>query len=337
MEARQESQVQNQELKAWPKVAIIVLNWNGLKDTIECLESLKKITYPNYEVIVVDNGSKGNDADVLEEKYKDYIKVIRNKENLGFTGGNNVAIHYAIYRKYPVDYVFLLNNDAIIEKDCLTHLVSVACKTNAGIVGAIIVEESASERQFAGCSGNYPLIRQFFQPLVRWPFPPHGFENDFWTCFWVSGAAMLIRKETLRDVYASTGRYLNNQLFLYGDELDFCTTARKLGYESITTKQAIVYHPKRATSSGGKYNPVAYYYCTRNHILLAREMLPIQLKVFFYPSNLLICLIQILKNIIYRRFYSAWAIIYGFWDAYKGVTGKWKYHDQAILKCRGLK
>jgi len=62
-----------------PKVSIIVLNWNGLKDTIECLESLKKITYPNYGVIVVDNGSEGNDADVLEERYKDYIKVIRNK------------------------------------------------------------------------------------------------------------------------------------------------------------------------------------------------------------------------------------------------------------------
>ena len=59
----------------YPKVSIIILNWNGLKDTIDCLESLKKITYPNYEVIVVDNGSKGNDADVLEGKYGDYITV----------------------------------------------------------------------------------------------------------------------------------------------------------------------------------------------------------------------------------------------------------------------
>ena len=66
----------------YPKVSIIVLNWNRLEDTIECLDSLKEITYPDYEVIVVDNGSEGNDANILEKKYKDYIKVIRNKENL---------------------------------------------------------------------------------------------------------------------------------------------------------------------------------------------------------------------------------------------------------------
>ena len=77
-----------------PKVSIIILNWNGLKDTIECLESLEKITYSNYEVIVIDNGSKGNDADILEEKYKDYIKVIKNKENLiyakSFSNNSNI-------------------------------------------------------------------------------------------------------------------------------------------------------------------------------------------------------------------------------------------------------
>ena len=65
----------------YPKVSIIILNWNGLEDTIECLESLKKITYPNYEVIMVDNGSKGNDTQVLEEKFGDYIHLIKNDKN----------------------------------------------------------------------------------------------------------------------------------------------------------------------------------------------------------------------------------------------------------------
>ncbi len=79
-----------------PKVSIIILNWNGLGDTIECLESLKKITYLNYEVVVVDNGSEGNDAEILEEKYRGYIKLIRNDKNYGFTGGNNIAIKWIL-------------------------------------------------------------------------------------------------------------------------------------------------------------------------------------------------------------------------------------------------
>ena len=97
----------------YPKISIVILNWNGLKYTIECLESLKKSTYPNYEVIVVDNGSKGNDADILEEKYKGYIKLIRNKENLGFPGGSNIAIKQIIAQGES-DYVLLLNNDTKI-------------------------------------------------------------------------------------------------------------------------------------------------------------------------------------------------------------------------------
>jgi len=108
-----------------PKVSIIILNWNGLKDTIECLESLKKITYPNYEVIVVDNDSKGNDADILEERYKNYIRVIRNKENLGFAGGNNVAIRQVL-KEEKSDYILLLNNDTIVEPNFLEELIKIA-------------------------------------------------------------------------------------------------------------------------------------------------------------------------------------------------------------------
>jgi GT2 family glycosyltransferase len=313
-----------------PKVSIIILNWNGLKDTIECLESLKKITYPNYKVIIVDNGSRGNDADVLEERYKGCIELIRNKENLGFTGGNNVAIHYLLKRN-PPDYVFLLNNDTKIEKDCLSYLVRAIQKSGAGIVGAHIKKEGSGEIQPLGRYGSFPLLRQFFDPLFHWPrsIPKSG--NDFWECFWVCGAAILIQREVLEKVYALNGYYLNEKLFIYGDELDFCTTAKELGYKTIVAKRAIVYH-KVAKSMGGRYNPIEYYYTTRNHILLAPKLLPLPLKVLFYPFCFLAAVVRILKNITSRRFYSALAIIYGLWDGYRGVTGKWKYHEKMMLK-----
>jgi len=314
----------------YPKVSIIILNWNGLKDTIECLESLKKITYPNYEVIIVDNGSGGNDTDVLEERYKGYIGLIRNKENLGFTGGNNVAIHYLLKRN-PPDYVFLLNNDTKIEKDCLSYLVTANQKSGAGIVGSFIKEEGSGKIQSIGYYGSFPLLRQFFYPLLRWQrsIPKSG--NDFWECLWVSGAAMLIQREVLEKVYALNGYYLNEKLFLYDDELDFCTTAKELGYKNIVAKRAIVYH-KGAKSMGGGYNPIGYYYMTRNHILLATKLLPLPLKILFYPFRFLVAFVKILKNMTNRRFYSALAIIYGLWDGYRGVTGKWKYHEKMMLK-----
>ena len=83
------------------KVSIIILNWNGLGDTIECLESLKKVAYPNYDVVVVDNGSEGNDAQVLKEKFGNYIHVIQNDKNYGFAGGVNIGIHYVLENTQP--------------------------------------------------------------------------------------------------------------------------------------------------------------------------------------------------------------------------------------------
>lgn len=108
-----------------PRVSIIILNWNGLKDTIRCLESLKKIIYQNYEVIVVDNNSIGNDAEVLEKKYNNYIKLIKNKKNLGCAEGNNVPIRQ-ILKKEKSKYILLLDNDTIVDINFLTELIGIA-------------------------------------------------------------------------------------------------------------------------------------------------------------------------------------------------------------------
>ena len=122
----------------YPKVSIIILNWNGLEDTIECLESLKKITHPNYEVIVVDNGSEGNDAQMLQERFGDYIHIIRNDKNYGFAGGANIGMRYVLNNS-AADYVLLLNNDTVVDPEFLTELVKVAEADPAiGITGGKI-------------------------------------------------------------------------------------------------------------------------------------------------------------------------------------------------------
>ena len=105
-----------------PLVAIVVLNWNGLHDTLKCFESLETITYPDYELMLVDNGSTDGSAACLRARYPD-IAIIENKENLGFAEGNNVGKHALAKRTH---YVLLLNNDTIVAPAFLDALVTLA-------------------------------------------------------------------------------------------------------------------------------------------------------------------------------------------------------------------
>jgi len=127
-----------------PRVAIIILNWNGLNDTLECLESLFKMSYPNYEVYVVDNASKEDELGAIKDwkDSKDWkdgkeIHFFQNKENLGFAEGNNVGIRKAL--EDSAEYIFTLNNDTVVDPDFLTAAVDAAIGTGAGIIATTMV------------------------------------------------------------------------------------------------------------------------------------------------------------------------------------------------------
>lgn len=309
----------------FPKVSIIILNWNGLSDTMECLDSLKKNLYPNYDIYLVDNGSRSNDADILEKKYNKYIKIIRNKENLGFTGGNNVGINFALKQEIQPDYIFLLNNDVKIREDCLVNLVKSAVRIDAGIVGAGEKSDIFPEGKlyFGGNPmGKFALVDYFFSrtPMMLQESDAVLESN----C--VSGASMLIRRDVLQDVYNLTNNYLNEKIFMYYDELDFCNAARKLGYKSFSVQNAVIYH-KGSSSTGGAHNPIAYYYTVRNSLLVSKKFFsfPIRQLVFLYIF--LFNFARFIKNLINRRFHSCQAILYGLRDGVIGIGGKWRYHE----------
>jgi len=176
-----------------PKVSIIILNWNGLKDTIECLESLKKITYPNYEVIVVDNDSKGNDADILEERYKNYIRVIRNKENLGFAGGNNVAIRQVL-KEEKSDYILLLNNDTIVEPNFLEELIKIALQDEKiAIIGSVIADHYIKKITFTNSKIDKKLKAKAKLDYLN-------SKKDWWETDRVHGASMMINTNHLYSI-----------------------------------------------------------------------------------------------------------------------------------------
>jgi GT2 family glycosyltransferase len=352
-----------------PKVAISILNWNRWRDTIECLESVRELRYTNYLTIVVDNGSWNDSAGriaawarerlgsghVLAEYSRETalqggeasteqalggvpsssrLVVIRNQENLGFTGGNNVAIRYALERGGAADFVLFLNNDAVLEPACLTELVSAVRRANAGVVGAVTRDRATGELLFAGVDEKYPVARLFFPALFCWSRDLRHVEADFYPSLWVSGGAMLVRTETLVAVHRAKGRYLNPALFLYCDEAEFCWAARAEGYNVVVARKALAYH-KGGSGGGGRLNSLFYYYCYRNRILLAKTLLPAYLKPLSHLGNSLCCLLRASVIVFRQGLRPARAILCGLYDGYRGNTGKWRYHDAEAKRRTG--
>jgi len=137
-----------------PKVSIIVLNWNSAHDTAECLESLRKLNYPAHEIIIVDNGSTDDSELVLREEYSD-IKFIQTGVNLGYAGGNNVGIKYAL--AHGAELIWILNNDTVVDPDSLREMVVMAQSDPAiGLVGSKIFYYSKPDTLW--CVGGGLLI-----------------------------------------------------------------------------------------------------------------------------------------------------------------------------------
>lgn len=226
-----------QDLLDYPKVSIIILNWNGLKDTIKCLESLKKITYLNYEVIIVDNGSKGNDVEVLSREFGDYIYIIKNDKNYGFTKGNNIGIRLAF--KKSADYILLLNNDTVVRPNFLSGLVKIAeSNPRIGIVGPKILNFDGS-LQFS-CWKYHSYFNVFNEHLL-FNFFGNAYKHlnikNIREVDVVSGACMLFRKK----VFDKVG-LLDEKMFMYTEETDICYRAKKNGYKIIYYPDCSIIH-----------------------------------------------------------------------------------------------
>jgi GT2 family glycosyltransferase len=348
---------------------ISILNWNGWQDTIECLESVRRLDYPNYLTVVVDNGSwddsvarirawakqalpvqaafleytregalgggnPSSEAQLDAAESPSRLVLIRNEENLGFTGGNNVAIRYALERRGAADFVLFLNNDAVLEPACLTELVSADRRADAGVVGAVTRDRATGDLLFAGLDEKYPVARLFFPALLCWSRDLRHVEADFYPSAWVCGTAMLARAETLVAVHRAKGRYLDPALFLYDDEAEFCWAARAEGYNVVVARKALAHH-KGGRSGGGRLSPLFYYYCYRNRILLAKTLLPAYLKPLFHLGNSLCCLGRASVIVFRQGLRPARAILCGLYDGYRGNTGKWRYHDAEAKRRTG--
>lgn len=256
-----------------PHISIIIVHYNNEKQTFDCLDSLLSVKTDGFRftTLIIDNGSQKKLQ--LSEKYSDRrFEVIRSETNLGFSGGNNLGIQYAI-EQFNSDFLLLLNNDTIVEPNFLKLLYKTYKEEpNAGIICPLIYFKAGNEYHksykkndegkiiwFGGGSLDWNHITAFHRgvdEIDKGQFPE--IENmDFAT-----GCCMFIDREVLEKAGAFDERY-----FLYLEDVDLSLRVKACGYSLLLSPKAIIWH-ENAGSSGGAGSATQDYYMTRNRILL---------------------------------------------------------------------
>lgn len=245
-----------------PKVDIIILNWNGLEDTLECLGSLYQSDYNNFRIIVVDNGSTDASVTKIKANYPD-LTLIETGENLGYAEGNNVGIRYCLENN--PDYLLVLNNDTIVAPNMVSALVAASYNNPNGILG--------------------PLTYYHDQPNVIWwagtiwladqsSFIHRGDReidngdkySQIYQCDYVVGSALFAPSNIFRAIGV-----FDSQYFLTFEETDWCYRAKKHGYLCYCIPKAKLWH--KISSSLGSGSPLQHYFYMRNALLWGERYL----------------------------------------------------------------
>lgn len=261
-------------------VSIVILNWNRKKETIECLKSLTQLTATNYQLttVVVDNGSSdGSVEQIKNSKFKNKndgvkLKIIENKENLGFAGGNNVGIKYALDN--GADFILLLNNDTIVDKNLIVQLIkAVNQHKDAGVLSPKIYfapgfefhkerykkSEQGKVIWYAGGDIDWANVYGANHGVDE---VDHGQYDKVAETDFATGAAMFLRREALKDVGLFDERY-----FMYLEDADLSMRLKRHGWKVLYAPSAHLWHKVAASSAIG--SNLYDYFTTRNRLLFA--------------------------------------------------------------------
>lgn len=283
-----------------PKVSVILLNLNSYDDTRDCLLSLRKVLYANFETIVVDNGSSDDSSPRLRREFPE-IKLIVNPKNLGFTGGNNLAIEAAL--KNEAAYIILLNNDTVVDPNFLSRLVAVGeTDPRIGILAPKILYATDPQRiwfagGFVSCrSGLYGHIGQ--DELDAAGKFSRVQETD-----WITGCAFFVKASVFREVGLLDARF-----FIYSEDADFCMRARNAGYKCMFVPDAKIWH--KISRTCGAQSPFTLYLGTRNHLIWMAQYVPFPYKITAMAFALLKKLARA-ALLVFKRPEAAAAVVAG--------------------------
>lgn len=269
-----------------PDVSIIAVDYNGLELTCALIESIRRNVSLDYEIIVVDNASKENDARTISSRFPE-VKTLRLESNLGFAGGNNLGLQLAEGR-----YVFFLNNDTEFEDDSLKYLVErldsdptigVVCPKIRFFFGERLI-------QFAGYTPLSPITLR--NSLVGYNCKDDGSFDKACDSPYAHGAAMMVRREVIDTVGP-----MYEKFFLYYEELDWSVRIRKAGWRIVYEPRCCVFHKESATT--GQDSPLKTHYITRNRLLFAyRNLKGIELFLSLVYQSVLVAPVKALAFLL---------------------------------------
>lgn len=263
------------------KVFVIILNWNRLKDTLTCLKSVRDLNTQSFDlkVLIVDNASTDDSLEKLKE-IKD-VELISNRTNLGFAGGNNVGIRYAL--KEGADYVVVLNNDTILEKDSLNRLVKTALSNpECGALSPKIFFEKGYEFQKNKYKeADKGKVIWYAGGVIDWKNVygsgrgvdevDTGLFNQIENTDYATGTCMLLTREGLKKVGMFDEKY-----FMYYEDTDLSQRFKKGGFEVVYVPDAIIWH--KVAQSSGIGSDLNDYFITRNRMLFGLKYASLRTK-----------------------------------------------------------
>ena len=277
-----------------PHVTIVIVNWNRVVDTLECLDSLARMTYPSFSIVVVDNGSNDGSMDAIERwsSRKIPVELIRNDINLGFARGSNQGMLHALTAN--TDYVFLLNNDTVVEPDVLELLVETAEQyDDIGMVGPKIYQYGKENILDSAGTRTIRWLAQGF--LLGHGKADHGQYDNPGELPYVTGTALLVKCTVLEKV-----GLMDEDYFCYFEDFDWGLKTRKAGYRLLLEPRAVIHH--RGSRTAGFNSPFYMQHMVRSRILFARKHIPRLLFVCaFLPYLFLYRYLRPAAILIFRR------------------------------------
>jgi GT2 family glycosyltransferase len=278
------------------RVAIVIVNYNGFEYTRECLDSIEKLTYPDYVILLVDNGSADGSGEALRTRYQDRIVYVPLAKNLGVTGGNNAGIRYAL--THACDYVLFLNNDTLVEADLLDKLVQASQANDDAMVVPKIICYYDQKRldHWIGSAFNWRTGRPDGFRLYPYDEPALNVSGDIAVA---STCCLLAPIAVVRSVGGMDENY-----FMYYDDADFTLRVARAGYRLRYEAGAIIYHKCNLTTSQQQPAYFEYYLIGRNFFYFYNKLCDRPaLKYFFLIRNALALMWNFVKS--YREHNSA--------------------------------
>jgi GT2 family glycosyltransferase len=289
-----------------PLVAIVILNWNNWRDTLECISACRKLEWPNFCILLVDNHSTDGSTEMLRSACPE-LEIIETEANLGFAGGNNIGIRQAL--NLGADYIWLLNNDATPAPDALAPLVGSLQKHPSAACAAskIYYHDNPQRIWFAGgaWSRGYLRLRQAGACQID-----RGQFDDVREIGSVSGCSMLMPADIIRSVGMLTAEY-----FLYWEDTDWSARAQKLGYQLLFAPDSHVWHKVSATIT--PRSALQYYYYVRNGLYFCCRH-----DLLSLPLLLLYTTVDVCVGLLRGNFQMASGYIRGIADFVRGRRGQ---------------